>query len=57
MSENNNNAAEVLDDEAADESSEKSTTTVKLDKGNLYLTLESITEGQWAGYSFFVPEF
>ena len=57
MSENNNEAAEVMDDEAVEESSEKSTTTVKLDKGNLYLTLESITEGQWAGYSFFVPEF
>jgi len=44
---------------AAEEGQESngSQTTVKLDKGNLFLTLESITEGQWKGFSFFVPEF
>lgn len=59
MSENENTPTEV-DTTEVDNSANtdaKSSTTVKLDKGNLFLTLESITEGQWAGFAFFVPEF
>lgn len=59
MSENENTPVENDSAEINNESGNdaKSSTTVKLDKGNLFLTLESITEGQWAGFRFFVPEF
>jgi len=59
MSDTENTQVEEVVNNNAEESngSSDSQTTVKLDKGNLFLTLESITEGQWKGFSFFVPEF
>lgn len=42
---------------SAENAESTDSTTLKLDKGSLFLTLQSITEGQWKGFSFFVPEF
>lgn len=45
------------DNNTEQEAEGKSAATVKIDKGNLFLTLESISDGQWKGFTFYVPEF